>query len=55
MDEKTRVKRQIEKDREILNHELLHGLNKEVLNISWKLDELIVHYMKIEAIESEDK
>jgi len=55
MDEKARVKRQIEKDREILNHELLHGLNKEVLNISWKLDELIVHYMKIEAIESEDK
>lgn len=49
MDEKIKVKRQIEKNRKILNDKLLHGvLNKEVLNISWKLDELIVDYMKME-------
>ncbi|WP_368488194.1 aspartyl-phosphate phosphatase Spo0E family protein [Clostridium sp. BJN0013] len=52
MDKNIKMKHQIEEVRETLNNKLLQDiLNKgtmsmDTLNLSWKLDKLIVDYMK---------
>lgn len=55
MDKKIRIKRQIEETRQALNNKLLKNiLNKntidtDILNISCKLDKLILDYIKEET------
>lgn len=57
MDKKIKMKRQIEEMRETLNNKLSQDIlnkdtiNMDTLNLSWKLDKLIVDYMKQEIVD----
>lgn len=57
MDKKIKMKRQIEEMREALNNKLSQDIlnkdtiNIDTLNLSWKLDKLIVDYMKQEIVD----